>query len=285
MNRALLFSALCVASPALATGDHDWTDTAAFVCGSADTLVFVLNRNTTNGGMRPGRDEASWASVELATGRVVREAKKPLAAPPGCQTQATAPRVPYLFLESAVAPAISLKRKALALKVSGPEGAKVIAERPVPALWLHDTSSEEYPEELDLQPSAEVRGPKVTVFAFAYQALSCDPVLFVGVDSTALAAARAQLSNDLGLYLHRKGQHDQAVNWFQDSGLEIAHYNAACAYARLEQPELAVGELAKLRDTKRLAAKIAKDRDFDPIRSRPALTEFLRSLGRADGGG
>lgn len=285
MNRILFLLAACVASPALATGDHDWTDRATFVCGNSATLVLILDRNTTNGGMGPGRDERTWATVDVATGAVKRSAP-PLVAPPGCGLPPSAPpRVPYsLDVPDVGYLGFVLAKDTLVLKVGGPAGQPPIS-RTVPLAWVTSTTDHPHDEGKDAeQPVAEVPAGSRTVFVFSQELYFYTPVVFAAVDTEALKAARASMFNDVGLQLHRQGKWKHALAWFGESSLDIARYNSACAYARLKDPSNAVRELRAVRDAKKLAAKIAKDRDFDDIRSDRELTELIRSLGGRDGG-
>lgn len=155
---------------------------------------------------------------------------------------------------------------------------------PVP--WAADARYPHFDETGDCPLTDPFRvqvGDRVVVGGGVPCGLEGVPWVLVDLAATDEARIRASVLNQRGLDLHRAGKHALAADHFAaatrvEPTNETARFNLACAFARQGLDERAVATLRELAPTAALAAKIAKDTDFDGIRDSPALKAFLASL-------
>lgn len=98
-----------------------------------------------------------------------------------------------------------------------------------------------------------------------------------------LMRARARLLNVIGLRLHRQKRYAEAQRWFatavqQDPRSDVAHYNLACAHARLGAIAAAVASLERIRQADGLRGKLAADPDFESLRDDPRFKQLIVRL-------
>lgn len=95
--------------------------------------------------------------------------------------------------------------------------------------------------------------------------------------------AMAWLVNARGLDDHRAGHPELSTTWFlaalkMDQAFETARFNLACALALQGNYPDAIRHLKLLPQTAELKAKIAADKDFDPIRAQEEFEAYVQSL-------
>jgi len=103
------------------------------------------------------------------------------------------------------------------------------------------------------------------------------PVYFDDVSSKRQRQARSLVKK--GLKHHKRKKYGKALDLYEramraDPNYLKAHYNAACAYARMRDAKSAVELLVDIRDrqtrdARRLLIEARRDRDFSPIKRNP----------------
>ena len=132
---------------------------------------------------------------------------------------------------------------------------------------------------------AELATRTVLVFRIpGHAGESPDTDILVALPKAQLRRAKSWLVNALALEdLHRKSRWLEAERLFEmasklDPENQTPRYNLACALARQQKVEAALGRLKELPASLALRKKIERDPDFEGVRANPEFAAFVAAL-------
>lgn len=162
--------------------------------------------------------------------------------------------------------------------------APVPAGAPPPVAQAAEATFEvDDPEDLSLALGPPVLLDTTVAVPVAVAGLLWSNTVYAVVDRARFDAARAWLINATGLDRHRAGRHEDAASWFRMAAeLDPEHptprFNLACAWAQAGRPGRTAAALASLQGIAGMAAKVAADPDFDPVRAAAPVQAAVAEL-------